>query len=37
LGETKLDYEAVRFDVIGIEDGKLPTVVHIEDAFQLNC
>jgi putative endonuclease len=37
LNETKLTYEAVRFDVIGIEDRKLPTVVHIEDAFQLNC
>jgi putative endonuclease len=37
LNETKLTYEAVRFDVIGIEDRKLPTVVHIEDAFRLNC
>jgi len=37
LNETELAYEAVRFDVIGIEDGDLPTVVHVEDAFQLNC
>jgi putative endonuclease len=37
LGETRLLYESVRFDVIGIEDGEPPTVVHLEDAFQLNC
>ncbi|WP_132526227.1 YraN family protein [Phorcysia thermohydrogeniphila] len=37
LNETELTYEAVRFDVIGIEDGEISTVFHVEDAFQLNC